>query len=211
MLHLRVIAPSDQSSAVVDLLAADPGVTHLVVLPGAARQPAGDYVTCDVVRESADGVLSRLQELGVEAHGAIAADDVELIVNRPGGPVIEIAAVLDVIELMRAAVNVTCAGAAGGTAAALVACASGSRRAGPNARIRLCLDHEQVTGSAAEIDQRVEQLAVCRQQLAAALCRATGQPADVIGSELERGGWHDAADALRLGLIDVVADPRSRR
>ncbi|MBU8859926.1 MULTISPECIES: DUF389 domain-containing protein [unclassified Micromonospora] len=81
MLHVRVIAPSDQSSAVVELLAADPGVTHLVVLPGAARQPAGDYVTCDVVRESADGVLSRLQELGVEAHGAIAADDVELTLS----------------------------------------------------------------------------------------------------------------------------------
>ncbi|WP_409073699.1 DUF389 domain-containing protein [Micromonospora chalcea] len=81
MLHLRVIAPRDQSSAVVELLAADPGVTHLVVLPGAARQPAGDYVTCDVVRESADGVLSRLQELGVEARGAIAADDVELTLS----------------------------------------------------------------------------------------------------------------------------------
>ncbi|MEV0806091.1 DUF389 domain-containing protein [Micromonospora sp. NPDC050200] len=81
MLHLRVIAPSDRSGEVADLLAADPGVTHLVVLPGAARQPAGDYLTCDVVRESADGVLRKLQELGVEAHGAIAADDVELTLS----------------------------------------------------------------------------------------------------------------------------------
>ncbi|MFC4144988.1 DUF389 domain-containing protein [Micromonospora mangrovi] len=81
MLHLRVIAPQDQSAAVADLLAADPGVTHLVVLPGVARQPAGDYITCDVVRESADGVLRQLQELGVEAHGAIAADDVELTLS----------------------------------------------------------------------------------------------------------------------------------
>ncbi|MFU8851397.1 DUF389 domain-containing protein [Micromonospora sp. SL1-18] len=81
MLHLRVIAPPDQSDAVADLLAAEPGVTHLVVLPGAARQPAGDYLTCDVVRESADGVLRKHQELGVEAHGAIAADDVELVLS----------------------------------------------------------------------------------------------------------------------------------
>ncbi|KAB1908047.1 DUF389 domain-containing protein [Micromonospora sp. AMSO31t] len=81
MLHLRVISPPDRSGAVADLLAADPGVTHLVVLPGVARQPAGDYITCDVVRESADGVLRRLQELGVEAHGAIAADDVELTLS----------------------------------------------------------------------------------------------------------------------------------
>lgn len=81
MLHLRVIVPPDQSGAVVDLLAADPGVTHVVVLAGAARQPAGDYVTCDVVRESADGVLRGLQELGIEGRGAIAADDVELTLS----------------------------------------------------------------------------------------------------------------------------------
>ncbi|MFG3707771.1 DUF389 domain-containing protein [Micromonospora sp. NPDC047670] len=81
MLHLRVIAPPDQSAAVADLLAADPGVTHLAVLAGAARQPAGDLILCDVVRESADSVLRDLRQLGVEARGAIAADDVELTIS----------------------------------------------------------------------------------------------------------------------------------
>ena len=72
MLHLRIIAPGDRSSAVVDLLGGEPGVTHLVVLPGAARRPAGDLVLCDVVRESADHVLRRLQDLDVDVRGAIA-------------------------------------------------------------------------------------------------------------------------------------------
>ncbi|MFC4016579.1 DUF389 domain-containing protein [Micromonospora sp. GCM10011542] len=81
MLHLRVITPSDQSAAVADLLAADPGVTHLAVLTGAARQPHGDLILCDVVRESADKVLNGLQELGVEARGGIAVDDVELTLS----------------------------------------------------------------------------------------------------------------------------------
>ncbi|RGC67407.1 hypothetical protein C5N14_18815 [Micromonospora sp. MW-13] len=81
MLHLRVIAPADQSSAVTDLLAADPGVTHLVVLPGTARRPKGDLILCDVVRERADNVLHELQQLGIEARGGIAADDVELTVS----------------------------------------------------------------------------------------------------------------------------------
>ncbi|MFV2113129.1 DUF389 domain-containing protein [Micromonospora sp. LOL_025] len=85
MLHLRVIAPSDLSSAVADLLAADPGVTHLAVFPGAARQPAGDLILCDVVRESADGVLHALQQLGVEERGAISADDVELSISSAAG------------------------------------------------------------------------------------------------------------------------------
>ncbi|GGO24150.1 DUF389 domain-containing protein [Micromonospora parathelypteridis] len=81
MLHLRVIAPADRSSEVVDLLAAEAGVTHLAVLPGAARQPEGDLILCDVVRESADGVLRSLQQLGVEARGGIAAEDVELTIS----------------------------------------------------------------------------------------------------------------------------------
>ncbi|MEU2611987.1 DUF389 domain-containing protein [Micromonospora sp. NPDC007271] len=81
MLHLRIIVPPDRSDAVADLLAADPGVTHLVLLAGAARQPAGDYITCDVVRERADQVLRRLQELGVEARGGISADDVEVTLS----------------------------------------------------------------------------------------------------------------------------------
>ncbi|WDZ87865.1 DUF389 domain-containing protein [Micromonospora cathayae] len=81
MLHLRIIVPADRSTAVADLLAADPGVAHLAVLPGAARQPAGDLILCDVVRESADGVLRQLQELGVEAHGGVSADDVELTLS----------------------------------------------------------------------------------------------------------------------------------
>ncbi|WP_328425719.1 DUF389 domain-containing protein [Micromonospora sp. NBC_00389] len=81
MLHLRIIAPADQTAAVADLLAADPGVTHLAVLNGAGRQPAGDLILCDVVRESADGVLHGLRQLGVEARGGIAADDVELTLS----------------------------------------------------------------------------------------------------------------------------------
>jgi uncharacterized hydrophobic protein (TIGR00271 family) len=81
MLHLRVIAPRDQSSAVADLLAEDPGVTHLAVLPGAARQPYGDLILCDVVRERADNVLHGLQQLGVDARGGVAVEDVELTLS----------------------------------------------------------------------------------------------------------------------------------
>ncbi|WP_319458485.1 DUF389 domain-containing protein [Micromonospora sp. RTP1Z1] len=81
MLHLRIIAPTDEAEAVTDLLAEEAGVAHLAVLPGAARRPPGDLILCDVVRESADQVLRRLQELGVEARGGISADDVELTVS----------------------------------------------------------------------------------------------------------------------------------
>ncbi len=42
MLHLRIIAPADRTQEVTTLLRGTVGTTHLVVLEGAARDPAGD-------------------------------------------------------------------------------------------------------------------------------------------------------------------------
>jgi uncharacterized hydrophobic protein (TIGR00271 family) len=75
VLHVRVIVPSEQSQAVQDVLAASPSVTHVVVLPGAAREPEGDLVLCDVAREGANPVLQALRELGIDQTGAIAIED----------------------------------------------------------------------------------------------------------------------------------------
>ena len=44
MLHVRVIASTRVTARVVNVLATDEGVTHLVVLPGVARSPHGDVV-----------------------------------------------------------------------------------------------------------------------------------------------------------------------
>jgi uncharacterized hydrophobic protein (TIGR00271 family) len=81
VLHLRIIAPADKCQAVVDLLSRNVAVTHLIVLPGAAREPQGDVVLCDVVREGADGVLQVLRALGIEQSGAIAAEGVDITMS----------------------------------------------------------------------------------------------------------------------------------
>jgi len=66
MIHLRVISPSDLTEKVVGLLAGDPGVLNLVVLPGRARNPAGDAVECDVLSGTANKVLPSLRRLQVD-------------------------------------------------------------------------------------------------------------------------------------------------
>ncbi|MFB9461604.1 DUF389 domain-containing protein [Streptomyces cinereospinus] len=78
MLHLRVITPSDKTDAVIRVIEETVGTTHLCVLAGAARDPAGDVVTCDVAREAGDELLSGLQRLGLEDDGAIAVENVDL-------------------------------------------------------------------------------------------------------------------------------------
>ncbi|HZN71720.1 MAG TPA: DUF389 domain-containing protein [Micromonosporaceae bacterium] len=81
MLHLRLIAPTDRSQAVVDMLSGDAAVTHLIVLPGAAREPAGDVVLCDVAREGANAVLDALRELGIDRAGSIAIENVDVTLS----------------------------------------------------------------------------------------------------------------------------------
>ncbi|MGW6541553.1 DUF389 domain-containing protein [Streptomyces massasporeus] len=78
MLHLRVITPSDRTDDVVLLIEKTVGTTHLVMLPGAARDPAGDVVMCDVAREAGDELLAGLRELGIDTTGSIAVESIDL-------------------------------------------------------------------------------------------------------------------------------------
>ncbi|EFL24023.1 putative membrane protein [Streptomyces himastatinicus ATCC 53653] len=82
MLHLRLIVPADRTDDVVRLLEGTVGATHLIVMPGAAREPAGDVVLCDVAREAGDGLLGELRALGLDEHGSIAVDDIGLSLSK---------------------------------------------------------------------------------------------------------------------------------
>ncbi|KOU76428.1 membrane protein [Streptomyces sp. MMG1533] len=82
MLHLRLITPSGKTDEVVRLIEKTVGTTHLVVLPGAARNPAGDVVMCDVAREAGDELLTALQELGLDSTGSIAVENIDLSLSK---------------------------------------------------------------------------------------------------------------------------------
>ncbi|WP_406459152.1 DUF389 domain-containing protein [Streptomyces sp. NBC_01622] len=78
MLHLRLITPADRTDDVVRLIETTVGTTHLVVLTGAARNPTGDVVMCDVAREAGDELIGGLRELGVDRTGSIAVENIDL-------------------------------------------------------------------------------------------------------------------------------------
>lgn len=78
MLHLRIITPPASRLRVLDILGDDPGVCNVVVLPGAALDPPGDVVLCDVAKEDASLVLGSLTELGIDRTGSISAETLDL-------------------------------------------------------------------------------------------------------------------------------------
>jgi uncharacterized hydrophobic protein (TIGR00271 family) len=82
LLALRVVVPPDRTDAVRRLFEDDAGTAHLVVLPGACLQPAGDLVLADVARESADALIAGLRRLGVDRDGGISMETVDAAVSR---------------------------------------------------------------------------------------------------------------------------------
>jgi uncharacterized hydrophobic protein (TIGR00271 family) len=77
MVHLRIVAPVDRSAKVAELLGASAAVCNLIVLPAAARKPAGDVILCDVAREEASVLIADLKELGIHRDGSITLELVD--------------------------------------------------------------------------------------------------------------------------------------
>jgi uncharacterized hydrophobic protein (TIGR00271 family) len=82
VVHLRIVVPSDRSDQVLGLLEATPSACNLVYLAGAARQPSGDVVLCDVTREDASVVIGDLKELGIARDGSISLVQIDSQLSR---------------------------------------------------------------------------------------------------------------------------------
>ncbi|MCO7220353.1 DUF389 domain-containing protein [Klenkia sp. PcliD-1-E] len=81
LLHLRVTCPPDRTEQVRELFGADPGTAHLALVRGGSVAPEGDLFLADVARESADGLIVALRDLGVDRDGGIALESVDAAVS----------------------------------------------------------------------------------------------------------------------------------
>jgi uncharacterized hydrophobic protein (TIGR00271 family) len=87
VLHLRLISPPERTEEATAVLEDCPGVTNIIVLAGAGREPKGDVILCDAARESANEVIGRLGWLKDE--GSIAAEQVDLSLSKVADDAIE--------------------------------------------------------------------------------------------------------------------------
>jgi uncharacterized hydrophobic protein (TIGR00271 family) len=81
MVHLRVIAPPDLAESAYRIIRGHPSALNVVRLRGAAEQPDGDLILCDVAREDASIVVGELRALGLERHGSIVLEPVSSLVS----------------------------------------------------------------------------------------------------------------------------------
>lgn len=131
---------------------------------------------------------------------------IAVLVNSPGGPLDDAAALLDVLDAVRAPLEVTAIGRAHGSAGVLVAGAPGRRLAGPRASLSLrCDAPTERSGSAEDLTRFADSLAAVRDAVVDRLARRTGRPPAWLADQVERGGPLDAAAALDAGLVDGLA------
>ena len=81
MLHLRLVTPPRLTQQVLELLEGASDVTNVWRLPGAARKPPGDLVSCDVAREDASSLIAELRTLGLDRAGSIAVENVDVSIS----------------------------------------------------------------------------------------------------------------------------------
>jgi uncharacterized hydrophobic protein (TIGR00271 family) len=81
MVHLRVIAPPPLAESAYRVVRDHPSALNVVRLRGAAEQPDGDLILCDVAREDASLVVAELRSLGLERDGSIVLEPISSLVS----------------------------------------------------------------------------------------------------------------------------------
>jgi uncharacterized hydrophobic protein (TIGR00271 family) len=82
MMHMQLVVPTARSDEVVQMLLEDETVANVAVFPGAALQPDGSVIECDVAREGAHAVVARLRRLGVADDGSIMLNAAGTLLSR---------------------------------------------------------------------------------------------------------------------------------
>lgn len=77
MLRVRLVSPPALTERLVERLSAEPGIRNLVVLPGAARRPAGDALQFDLLTGFANPVLRELRSLSFGERGSVVVEEVD--------------------------------------------------------------------------------------------------------------------------------------
>ncbi len=147
----------------------------------------------------ADTLVAQMMALDAEGD-----DDITLYINSPGGIVSGMFAIYDVMHLMNAKVHSVCVGLAASAAAFLLATASGTRAATPNARIMFHQPLGGARGAAVDIQIQAEQIVFLRERLNEILAERTGQPLERIEKDTDRDFWMSAEQAVEYGAIDEV-------
>jgi ATP-dependent Clp protease protease subunit len=154
----------------------------------------------DLDAESAQLAMAQLLVMERDDPAATLA----LYVNCATAPLDPALSLYDTTQMVSCPVATVCTGVAAEAAVLLVASgAKGQRAALPHSRFVMRMPRSEVSG---DVAAAAEEAAVGRRTLVELIAGASGKPEDVVRSDLERGRFLTAAQAVEYGLVDEVLE-----
>jgi ATP-dependent Clp protease protease subunit len=135
--------------------------------------------------------------------------DISFYINSPGGIITSGMAIYDTMRYIKPDVSTVCIGQAASMGSLLLcAGAKGKRYALPNSRIMIHQPSGGAQGQATDIEIQAREILAVRDRLNQIYVEHTGQPLDVIETNVERDRYMTPEDAQEFGLIDEVVANR---
>jgi ATP-dependent Clp protease protease subunit len=131
--------------------------------------------------------------------------DINLYVNSPGGGITSSLAIYDTMSFIRPDISTICTGAAGASAALLLAAgAKGKRMCLPNAKVLLHQVYGRAEGPSSDIQIRAREIERQRELINSLLARHTGKRASTVSRDTDRDFHLTAEEAIAYGLADEL-------
>ena len=136
--------------------------------------------------------------------------DIWMYINSPGGVVTAGMSIYDTMQYIKPKVATLCIGQACSMGSLLLTAGEkGMRYSLPNSRVMIHQPSGGFRGQATDIEIHAKEILDLKAKLNNVYVKHTGQPLDVIQSNMERDNFMSADKAKEFGLIDHVVEKRS--
>ncbi len=163
------------------------------------------YLGTDIDDGVANAVIAQLIHLEYES----ADQPINLYINSAGGSITATLAIYDAMQYIRPAVETTCVGQAGATAAMLLAGgAPGKRQILSHGRVVIHAPAAEGRGAIPDLVLEADELERVRLLLEQILAAHTGKSAEQVRQDTERDLILTAQGALDYGVVDAVLTSR---
>ena len=150
--------------------------------------------------DSAKHVIERLMYLD-----SLGSDEIQLIINSPGGYVTSGFAIYDTMMQVKSPVATVCSGLAASMGSILLSAgAKGRCMIQPHARVMIHQPSGGAQGQASSIEIQAREIIKTKEIGARILSENCNQPLEKVMNDFDRDYWMDAQESLAYGIVDQL-------
>lgn len=152
--------------------------------------------------DSAKHVIDRLLYLDLQNN-----EEIQLIINSPGGYVTSGFAIYDTIKQIKSPVSTVCSGLAASMGSILLSVGEkGKRFIQPHAKVMIHQPSGGAQGQASNIEIQAREIIKTKEIGARILADNCGQDFEKVMKDFDRDYWMDAQESVKYGIVDGILE-----